>query len=115
MTQIRLALMLYFFMVAHKAHFSCIPNPVDILLELFEDLVEVLVVLEIFLIEDSYVEDLCGAPSCSETCLFFSDDLLRVWLQSVFSYDLQYVFAWEADRRVVLALLQVAFHGKCDD
>ena len=59
----------------------------------------------------------CGAPSCSEACLFFSDDLLRLRLQSVQS-DLQHDFAWmadEADHTVVLALLQVAFLGKCDD
>ena len=40
-----------------------------------------------------------------------------MWLQSV-HYDLQHDFAWvadEADRSVVLALLQVAFLGKCDD
>ena len=55
-------------------------------------------------------------PSCFEACLFFSDDLLRLWLQSV-HYDLQHDFAWmidEANRSVVLALLQVAFLGKCD-
>ena len=61
---------------------------------------------------------ICGALSCSEVCCpFFSDDLLRLWLQSV-QYDLQHDFAWvadEADRSVVLALLQVAFLGKCDD
>ena len=87
------------------------PNPVEGLLEVYEDIVEVLLVLEIFLTEDSYVEDLlCGARSCSEACLFFSDDL-RLWLQSV-QYDLQHDFSWvtdEADRSVVLALLQVAF------
>ena len=49
---------------------SCMPNPVEGLLEVYEDMVEVLLVLEIFLTEDSQVEDLlCGAPSCSETCL----------------------------------------------
>ena len=40
-----------------------------------------------------------------------------MWLQSVL-YDLQYDFALvadEADRLVVLTLLQVAFLGKCDD
>ena len=60
---------------------------------------------------------LCGASTCSEACLFVSDDLLRLWLQSV-QYDLQHDFAWvpdEADRSVVLALLQVAFLGKRDD
>ena len=88
------------------------------LLEVYEDMVEVLLVMEIFLTEDSHVEDLlCGAPACSEACLFFSNDLLHLWLQSIY-YDLQYDFAWmadEADRWVVLALLQVAFLGKCDD
>ena len=57
--------------------------------------------LEIFLTEDSQVEDLlCGAPFCPEPCLFFSDDLLRLWLQSV-QYDLQHDFVLvtdEADR-----------------
>ena len=60
---------------------------------------------------------LCGAPACSEACLFFSDDLLRLWLQSI-QYDLQHDFAWvadEANRSVVLALLPVAFREKCDD
>ena len=73
--------------------------------------------LEIFLTEDSHVEDLlCDASSCSEACLFFSNDLLRLRLQSV-QYNLQQYFGWvadEADRSVVLALL-VAFLGKCDD
>ena len=60
-------------------------NPIKGLLEVFEDMVEVLLVLEIFLIEDLP----CGAPSCSEACLFFGDDLLRLLLQ----YDLQHDFA----------------------
>ena len=94
------------------------PNPVEGLLEVYEDMVEVLLVLEIFLTEDSKVDDLlCGAPACSEACLFFSDDLLRLWLQSV-QYGLQHDFAWvadEANSSVVLALLRVAFLGKCDD
>ena len=46
MTQIRLALMLYFFMVADKA--AC-QNPVEGLFGAYEDMVEVLLVLEIFL------------------------------------------------------------------
>ena len=92
------------------------PNPVEGLLKVYEDMIEVL--LALFLTEDSSVEDLlCGAPSCSEACLFFSDDLLRLWLQSI-EYDLQHDFAWVTDEgycSVVLALLQVAFLGKCDD
>ena len=50
MTWIRFVLMLYFFMVAHKAAF---PNPVEGLLEVYEDMVEVLLVLEIFLTENA--------------------------------------------------------------
>ena len=60
---------------------------------------------------------LVHAPSCSEARLFFSDDLLRLWLQSV-QYDLRHDFAWvtdEADRSTVPVLLQVAFLRKCDD
>ena len=52
--------------------------------------------------------------SCSEASLFFGDDLLRLWLQSV-QYDLQHDFAWVTDEAycsVVLALLLVAFLGK---
>ena len=50
-------------------------------------------------------------------CLFFGDDLLRLWLQSV-KYDLQHDLAWvtdEADRSVVLARLKIAFLGKCNE
>ena len=94
------------------------PKSVEDLLEVNEDMVEVLLVLEIFLVEDSYVEDLfCGAPSRSEACLFFGDDLLPLWLQSV-QYDIQHDFASvtdEADHSVVLAQLQVAFLGKCNE
>ena len=52
-----------------------------------------------------------------EACLFFGDGLLRLWLQSV-QYDLPHDFAWVTDEAycsIVLALLQVAFLGKCDD
>ena len=46
---------------------NCMPNPVEDLLEVYENIVDVLLVLEIFLTKDSQVEDLlCGVPSCSE-------------------------------------------------
>ena len=61
------------------------PNSVEGL-DVSEDMVEVLLVLKIFLTE------FCGTPSYSEACLFFSDDLLCLWLQSV-QYDLQHDFA----------------------
>ena len=102
----------------HGCPQNCTSNPVEGILEVCEDMVEVLLVLEIFLTADSHFEDLlCGASACSEACLFFSDDFLRLWLQSV-QNDLQHDFDWltyEADCSVVLAPLQVAFLGRCDD
>ena len=50
----------------HGCSQSCMPNPVKGLLEVYEDMVEVLLVLAMFLTEDSSVEDLfCSAPYCS--------------------------------------------------
>ena len=47
----------------HGCPQSCMPNPVKGLLEVYEDMVEVLLVLAMFLTEDSSVEDLfCSAP-----------------------------------------------------
>ena len=83
MTRIRLVLMLYFFMFAHKS--AC-----QTLSKAFMKSMKTWLVLEVFLTEDSKVEDLlCGAPSCSEACLFFSNDLLRLRLKSV-QYYLQH-------------------------
>ena len=49
------------------------PNPVEGLLEVYEDIVEVLLVLEINFTEDSLGEDLLfGASFCFEDFLFFS-------------------------------------------
>ena len=39
--------------VLHGCPKSCMPNPVEGLLEVYEDMIEVLLVQEIFLIEDS--------------------------------------------------------------
>ena len=56
---------------------SCTSNAVEGLLEVYYKMVEVLLVLEIFVTENSSDENLlCGAPSCSEGCLFFSSVLL---------------------------------------
>ena len=70
------------------------PNPVEGFFEVYEDMVEVLLVLEIFLTQNAQVEELlCGTPSCSEAYLFFGDDLLRLWLQSVQFSSVQHDFA----------------------
>ena len=80
MVLIRLSLMLYSLTVAHKA--AC--QTAERLLEVHEDMVKVLLVLQVFLTEYSKIENLLScAPSCSETCLSFFDDLLSLWLQSI--------------------------------
>ena len=82
------------------------PYPVERLLEVNEDVIEVLLVLEVLLAQYPKVEDLlCCAASWSEGCLFLSDDLYRLWLQSV-QLDCQHNFARatdEADGTIVLA------------
>ena len=50
MTWIRLVLMLYFFMVAYRAACQTLLKAV---IEVYEDMVEVLLVLEIFLTENA--------------------------------------------------------------
>ena len=76
----------------HGCQQCCLQNPVKGLLEVYKDMIVVLLVLEIFLTEDSYVEDLlCGIPSHSEARLCFSNDLFHLQLQSV-QYDLQHDF-----------------------
>ena len=82
------------------------PYPVERLLEVNEDVIEVLLVLEVLLAQYPKVEDLlCCAASWSEACLFLSDDLFRLRLQSV-QQDYQHNFARvaaEADGTIVLA------------
>ena len=51
-TRIRLVLMLYFLMVAHKAACQTL-SKAFLNTEVYEDMVEVLLMLEIFLTEDS--------------------------------------------------------------
>ena len=76
-----LALMLYFLIVAQKASCHTLPKA---FLEVYEDMVEILLMLQVFLAEDPEIEYLfCGAPSGSETCLLFCNDLFCLWLESV--------------------------------
>ena len=54
------------------------------LLEMYEDMIQALLMLKVFLAKDSKVEYLfTGAPSCSKTHLFFSDDLFCMRFESV--------------------------------
>ena len=77
MTRMSLALMLSFFMVAHKAAGR---------FEVYEDMVQFLLVLGILSQKILKLKVCSGAPTCSEACLFFSNDSLRLRLQSV-PYD----------------------------
>ena len=73
-------------------------NSVKRLLEVHKDMVKVLLVLQIFLTEYSKTENLLGcAPSCSETCLFYFDDFLSLWLQSI-QEDSQHDLTWMTDQ-----------------
>ena len=82
------------------------PNSVERLLEVYKDMVKALLVLQVFLTEYFKIENLLiCAPSCSVACLFFSDDLLSLWLQSI-QKDSKHGLTWmtdQADGMVVLA------------
>ena len=94
------------------------PYPVKGLLEVYEDMVEILLMLQVFLAENPEIEYLfCGAPSGSETCLHLCNDLFCLWLESL-KDDLQHDLtrmAGKVDGAVVLAQQQVAFLWECDD
>ena len=63
---------------------SCMPNSVERLVEVREDMVKAMLVMQVFLTEYSKIEKLLScALSCSEARLFFFDDLLSLWLQSI--------------------------------
>ena len=50
----------------------------------YEDMEEILLMLQVFLAEDPEIEYLfCGAPSGSETCLLVCNDLFCFQLESV--------------------------------
>lgn len=60
------------------------PDSVKRLLEIYEDVVELSLVLEVFRKEDSHVEDLLSNTSAFlEAGLYFGDDVLGLGSQSV--------------------------------
>ena len=68
--------MLYFLIVAYKA--SCHTLSKAILKLVYEDMAEILLMLQVLLTEDPETEYLfCNAPSGSETCLIFCNDLQK--------------------------------------
>ena len=86
--------------------------------EINEDTVQILLMLEELLTQDSKVKDLfCGASSGSEPSLFFSNYFFSLGFQPI-QDDFQHDFARmidEADSSVVLAELQVALFRECNN
>ena len=115
MVQTRLALILYFRMVAHKAACHTLSKAI---FEINEDMVQIPLMLEVLFTQDSKVEDLfCGASSGSEPSLFFSNYFFSLGFKPI-QDDFQHDFAQmtdEADSSVVLAELQVAFFRECNN
>ena len=68
----------------HSCPEGFMPYPVKGLLEIYEDIVEILLMLQVFLAEDPEIEYLFfDAPFRCETSLLFYNGLFRLWLESV--------------------------------
>ena len=91
------------------------PYSVESLLEIDEVVVEVLLVFDVLLYEETAVEDLLDSASlCSKARLLFCQQFFRLRLQSL-QYDLEQDLAgvaYQAYGAVVLAFPGVAFLGK---
>ena len=78
------------------------------LFEIYEDMLQILLMLTVLFTQDSGVEDLfCGASPGSEPSLFFSNSLLSLGFELV-QDDFQHNFTWmtdEANSSVILAKL----------
>ena len=115
MVRTRIALILYFRMVPHKAACYTVKKS---FFEINEDMAQILLMLEVLLTQDSKVEDLfCGASSDSEASLFFSNYFFSLEVNPI-QDDIQHDFARmtdEADSSVVLAELQIALFRKCNN
>ena len=89
-------------MVAHKAACHILSKA---FYEISEDMVQILLMLDVFFTQDSKVEDLfCGAPSSSEPRLFFSNYLFSSGFKPI-QDDFQHDFARMSDNSLVLAEL----------
>ena len=104
MAQTRFALILYFCVVACKTVWHTLSNA---FFEIYEDMVQVLLMLKVLFTQNSEVEDLiCDASSGSESSLFFSNNLFSLGLSLL--KMTQHDFTWmtdEANGSVVLVEL----------
>ena len=61
------------------------PNSVKSLFEINEDIIQVMLVLKLFLVEDRFTHVellLCGSLFCHKASLLFNNDLYRLSLES---------------------------------
>ena len=73
------------------------PYPVKCYFEIYEDMVQSLLMLMVLFTQDSEVEDLfCGASPGSERSLFFCNNLFSFGFESV-QDDSQHDFTWKTD------------------
>ena len=92
-------------------------HPVGRILKINKDMIDILLVLAVFITQNTDVEDLFCGTSPTKTSLLFGYDLLCLWCKSI-QNDFQHLFARmadEADGSVVLTQLQISFLGECDD
>ena len=91
------------------------PYPVKGFFEIYEDMVQILLLLKVLFTQDSEVEYLfCGTSPGSEHSLFFSNNLFSLEFEPL-QNDSQHDFTWmtdEANGSVILAELYVAFLGR---
>ena len=94
------------------------PYPAKCFFDIHEDMVQVLLILNVFFTQYSEVKDLfCGASLGFEPSLFLSNNLFSLGLEPV-QDDSQHVFTWvtdEANGSVILAELLVAFFMECNN
>ena len=86
--------------------------------EIYEDMVQILLMLKLLFTQDSEDEGLfCGASPGSEPCLFFSNILYSLGFEPV-QDDFQHDFSWmtdEANGSVILAELYVVLLRECNN
>ena len=64
------------------------PYPVECFFEIYEDMVQILLMLKVLLTQDSEVEDLfCGASHGSEPSLFFTNNQFSLGFEPVQDYS----------------------------
>ena len=84
------------------------PYPVKCFFEIYEDMIQTLLMVKVLFTQDSEVEDLfCGASPGSEPSLFFSNNLFSLGFESV-QDDSQHDYTCvtdEANGSVILAEL----------